>query len=272
MTTFTQGSDSLGTCSCPCTLAVHRSLSQWGFTIVVTMSLATESPLALKRRARRINRELAELHPDARCELNFTNPLELLVATVLSAQCTDARVNKVTPALFERFTDAEDYAEADIEEVERYIRSTGFYHNKAKNLVGLGQKIVEDFGGEVPSDIEDLVTLPGVGRKTAHVIRGHIFGLPGLPVDTHFGRLCRRLGLTNQESPLKVEKEIGALIEPAQWTAFSDRLVFHGRRVCFARSPHCWECGIARLCPSATVAASSTSSARKAAARKSGMK
>ena len=177
-----------------------------------------ETSLALKRRARRINRILAEAYPNAQAELNFTNALELIVATVLSAQCTDVRVNQVTPALFERYPTAADYAHADPEELETYIRSTGFFRAKAKNLIGLGAMLDEDFGGEVPPRLEDLVKLPGVGRKTANVVLGNAFGIPGLTVDTHFGRIVRRLGLTHDKDPVKVEHALEQLIEKREWT------------------------------------------------------
>lgn len=209
-----------------------------------------ETPLGMKRRARKINRVLGLGYPDAECELDFSNPLELTVATILSAQCTDARVNQVTPALFRRYPTAMEYATADQAELESYIHSTGFYRAKARNLIGMGQKLVADFGGEVPKKLEALVTLPGVGRKTAHVVRSSVFGLPGITVDTHFGRLVRRWGLTTQEDPVKVEREIAEIIERREWSNFSDRTVFHGRRVCHARQPACGACLIAHLCPS----------------------
>lgn len=212
-------------------------------------------PVALVRRARRTNRLLAEVHPDARCELDFRTPLELLVATVLSAQTTDVRVNQVTPALFARFPDAAAYADADVEEVEAIIRPTGFHRAKAKALVGIGTALCERFGGAVPDRQADLVSLPGVGRKTANVVLGDAFGVPGLTVDTHVGRLSRRLGWTAHEDPVKVEADLAALIERREWTLVSHRLIFHGRRVCHARRPACGDCAIARLCPSAGLAA-----------------
>ncbi|MBC3186570.1 endonuclease III [Corynebacterium sp. zg-331] len=205
--------------------------------------------LALVRRARRINRELARVYPDARCELVYSNPLELTVATVLSAQCTDERVNKVTPALFRRWRSADDYARADEAEVAEYIRSTGLYRSKARHLVGMGQALVARFGGEVPEGMEDLMSLPGVGRKTALVVRGNAFGKPGIAVDTHVGRVARRLGLSAQSSPLKVERDLMELIERAEWTMLSHRLIFHGRRVCQARRPLCGRCPVASDCP-----------------------
>lgn len=212
--------------------------------------MTATTPLALKRRARRINRMLAEGYPDAHCELDFSNPLELTVATVLSAQCTDVRVNQVTPALFATYPTAEAYATANELELQEIIRPTGFYKAKAAHLIGLGRMLVSDYGGEVPTALEDLVRLPGVGRKTAHVVRGNAFGIPGLTVDTHFGRLVRRLGLTSQEDPVKVEHDIAELIEKKEWTMFSHRIIFHGRRVCHSRKPACGACFLAKQCPS----------------------
>ncbi|AKE40414.1 Endonuclease III [Corynebacterium kutscheri] len=209
-----------------------------------------ETPLARKRRARKINRELARGYPTARAELNFTNPLELTVATILSAQCTDVRVNQVTPALFQRYPTAADYASANEAELQEIIRPTGFYKAKAQHLIGMGQKLLSDFGGEIPEALDDLISLPGVGRKTAHVVRGNAFGLPGLTVDTHFGRLMRRFELTEHTDPVKVERDISELIEKAQWTMFSHRVIFHGRRVCHSRKPACGACFISHLCPS----------------------
>jgi endonuclease III len=208
------------------------------------------SSTALVRRARKINRELAELYPDAHCELDFTTPLELLVATILSAQCTDKRVNMVTPILFAKYPTAADYAAADRDEVEQIIQSTGFFRAKTTSTIGLGQALCERFGGEVPPRLKDLVTLPGVGRKTANVVLGNAFGIPGITVDTHFGRLARRFGWTALDDPDKVEQEVGALFPKSDWTMLSQRLIWHGRRVCHARKPACGACGIARLCPS----------------------
>jgi len=213
-------------------------------------SFADESRVALVRRARRINRELALLYPDAHCELDFTNPLELLVATILSAQTTDVRVNIVTPTLFAKYRAAEDYAAADRIELETIIQSTGFYRAKANSLIGLGQALCERFGGEVPNKLKDLVTLPGVGRKTANVVLGNAFGVPGITVDTHFGRLARRFGWSAENDPVKVEHEVGALIPKSEWTILSHRMIWHGRRMCFARKPACGVCPIAKLCPS----------------------
>ena len=214
------------------------------------MIAEAESRTALVRRARRINRELAALYPDAHTELNFSSPLELLVATILSAQCTDKRVNMVTPALFARYRSAADYASADRAELEKMIESTGFFRAKANSLIGLGQALCDRFGGEVPGSLADLVTLPGVGRKTANVVLGNAFGVPGITVDTHFARLSRRFHWTSGTDPVKIEAEVGALFPPRDWTDLSQRMIWHGRRVCHARRPACGACGLARLCPS----------------------
>jgi endonuclease-3 len=211
---------------------------------------AEPSRTALVRRARRINRELGELYPDAHTELNFTTPLELLVATILSAQTTDKRVNMVTPVLFARYRSAADYAAADRDEVEKIIVTTGFFRAKTTSIIGLGQALCERFGGDVPRKLKDMVTLPGVGRKTANVVLGNAFGIPGITVDTHFGRLARRFGWTKADDPVKVEQEVGALFPKSEWTMLSHRLIWHGRRVCHARRPACGACGIAALCPS----------------------
>jgi endonuclease III len=208
------------------------------------------SHTALVRRARRIARELAVLYPDVYTELNFKTPLELLVATILSAQTTDKRVNMVTPTLFARYPTAADYAGADRDELEKIIQSTGFYHAKATSLMGLGQALCERFGGEVPGRLKDLVTLPGVGRKTANVVLGNAFGVPGITVDTHFGRLARRFGWTTATEPDRVEADVGSLFPRSEWTVLSHRLIWHGRRVCLARRPACGACALARLCPS----------------------
>jgi endonuclease-3 len=205
---------------------------------------------ALVRRSRRTARELAVAHPDAHCELDFTTPLELTVATILSAQCTDKRVNEVTPALFRRYRTHADYAAADRTEIEALIRPTGFFRNKATSLIGLGAALVEKHGGQVPGRLEDLVALPGIGRKTANVVLGDAFDVPGLTVDTHFGRLVRRFGWTDEHDPVKVEAAVAALLPRRDWTMFSHRVIFHGRRVCHARRPACGACSIARLCPS----------------------
>jgi endonuclease III len=208
------------------------------------------SRTALVRRARRINRELADIYPDAHCELDFTNPLELVVATILSAQCTDRRVNMVTPILFAKYRTAADYAAADRSEVEQIIQSTGFFRAKTTSLIGLGQALCERFGGEVPGRLADLVTLPGVGRKTANVVLGNAFAVPGITVDTHFARLSQRFGWTTQDDPVKIEHEVGGLVPKAEWTMLSHRLIWHGRRVCHARKPACGACGVGALCPS----------------------
>ena len=217
---------------------------------MTTARLRTETPLALTRRARRINRELAELYPDAHCELDFGTPLELAVATILSAQCTDRRVNEVTPKLFARYPTAADYAAAERAELEELIRSTGFFRNKTTSLIGLGQALVERHEGQVPARLEELVALPGIGRKTANVILGNAFGVPGITVDTHFGRLVRRWQWTDQTDPVKVEAVAAELIPRGEWTMLSHRVIFHGRRVCHSRRPACGACAIARLCPS----------------------
>lgn len=197
-----------------------------------------------------MNRQLAVAFPHVYCELDFTTPLELAVATILSAQCTDVRVNQVTPALFARFPDARAYAEADRTELEEYIRSTGFYRNKTNSLIGLGQALLERFDGEIPGKMKDLVTLPGIGRKTANVILGNAFDVPGITVDTHFGRLVNRWKWTEETDPVKVEHAVGALIERKEWTLLSHRVIFHGRRVCHARKPACGVCVLAKDCPS----------------------
>ncbi len=209
----------------------------------------TETAVAVTRRARRVNRILAETYPDAHCELDFSTPLELLVATILSAQCTDVRVNMTTPALFARFPTAADYAGADRAELETMIVSTGFFRAKTTALIGLGQALVERYDGEVPRRLRELVTLPGVGRKTANVVLGNAFGVPGITVDTHVGRLARRLGWTTETDPVTVEAELGALFPRCDWTMLSHRLIFHGRRRCHARRPACGACPVAALCP-----------------------
>jgi endonuclease III len=221
------------------------------------------SHTALVRRARRINRELAALYPDAHCELNFSSPLELLVATILSAQTTDKRVNMVTPVLFARYRSAADYAAAGREDMEKIIQSTGFYRAKTANLIALGQALCDRYGGEVPRRLKDLVTLPGVGRKTANVVLGNAFGVPGITVDTHFGRLATRFGWTTETDPVKIEFEVGALFPRSEWTMLSHRLIWHGRRICHARRPACGACPIARLCPSFGIGPVDEKEARK---------
>jgi endonuclease-3 len=202
-----------------------------------------------RTRARRIERELTRLYPEARCSLDFADPFQLLVATILSAQCTDARVNLVTPALFARYRTAKDFAEATPAELEEYIASTGFFRNKAKNIRACCQAIVEKHGGEVPGTLEELIVLAGVGRKTANVVLGNSFDVPGITVDTHVGRLSRRLGLTTHEDPVKVEFDLMELVPQSEWTRFSHRLIFHGRRVCHARKADCTGCAMKTFCP-----------------------
>ncbi len=216
----------------------------------MSAAVREESRLALVRRARRINRELALVYPDAHCELDFTSPFELLIATVLSAQTTDVRVNMVTPTLFAKYPGPADLAAADRADIEAIIQSTGFFRAKTQSIIGLSQAIVERFGGEVPSRMQDLVTLPGVGRKTANVVLGNAFGVPGITVDTHFGRLARRFGWTINTDADKVEADVAALIPKREWTILSHRLIWHGRRCCHARRPACGVCPLARLCPS----------------------
>ena len=218
--------------------------------MVDVVTVARESPLALKRRARRIHRILTERYPDAHIELDFTTALELLVATVLSAQTTDVRVNQVTPVLFARYRTAADYAAADRADLERIIQPTGFFRAKSDTLVKLGAKLVADFGGEVPRTMEQLVTVPGVGRKTANVVLGNAFGIPGITVDTHVGRLARRFGWTSSDDPVVVESDLAALFPRRDWTMLSHRMIFHGRRTCHARRPACGACPVAALCPS----------------------
>lgn len=201
-------------------------------------------------RAKEIARRLAELYPEAECELTHSNAYELLAATILSAQCTDVRVNMVTPALFAKYPTPQALAKADPGELETIIRSTGFYQSKAKNLIGMGRNVVERFDGEIPRDLEDLVTLPGVGRKTGNVLRSVVYDLPGLAVDTHVGRLSRRLGLTTEEDPVKVERVLNAFIPPEEWGRFGLRLILHGRRVCDAKKPKCDICELEDICPS----------------------
>jgi len=212
--------------------------------------IAAETPLSRTRRARRINAELARLHPDAHCELDFTTPLELLVATILSAQTTDKMVNSVTPTLFAKYCTAADYAGADVAEMEGLLKPTGFFRAKTKSLIGLGQALVERYGGAVPAKMADLVTLPGVGRKTANVVLGNAFGIPGITPDTHFQRVVRRWGWTQESDPVKIEHAVGALIPRKDWTILSHRVIFHGRRVCHARKPACGACALAAWCPS----------------------
>lgn len=201
-------------------------------------------------RAEEVFRILRENYPDARCALTFHNPFELLVATVLSAQTTDKGVNKVTPILFKRYPDAAALGAAALPEVEQIIRPTGFFHNKATAIVGIGQALVENFDGVVPQQIDQLTSLPGVGRKTAQVVRGHAFGIPGVTTDTHVLRVSKRLGFTSSTKPLKVEQDVSALFDESQWTRLSDTLIFHGRARCHAKKAACGACPVADLCPS----------------------
>jgi endonuclease-3 len=203
-----------------------------------------------KIRAKAIYRQLTKNYPNVRCELDYNSAFQLLVATVLSAQCTDKRVNQTTPALFKKYPNPKKMAKADLKDIQRLVKSTGFFRAKAKNIKALSNKIIEEFDGDVPSNLDDLITLPGVGRKTANVVLGHAFGIPGITVDTHFGRLSRRFGWSKQSDPVKVEFEVGELIHEKEWTNLSQRMIWHGRRVCHARKPACGACPLAKLCPS----------------------
>ncbi|MBT2225882.1 endonuclease III [Nonomuraea sp. NEAU-A123] len=227
------------------------------------MGMPTESRLALVRRARRMNRILAETYPDAHCELDFGTPLELLVATILSAQCTDKRVNMVTPTLFAKYPTVDDYAGADRAEMEEIIRSTGFFRAKTNSIIGMAQAVCEHHGGVVPGKLKDLVKLPGVGRKTANVVLGNAFGVPGLTVDTHFQRLVRRFGWTDETDPVKIEHVVAELIPKREWTIFSHRVIWHGRRICHSRTPACGVCPLAALCPSYGTGPTDTAKAQK---------
>jgi endonuclease-3 len=197
-----------------------------------------------------IYKVLSKTYPNADCELDFKSPYQLLVATVLSAQCTDKRVNEVTPELFKKFPTPKKLANAQLREIEKIIRPTGFFRTKAKHLKGIGQILDADYNGKVPGELEKLVRLPGVGRKTANVVLGHAFDIPGITVDTHFGRLARRFNWTKSLDPKVVEIEVGKLIPQKEWTKLSQRMIWHGRRVCFARKPACGACPLAKLCPS----------------------
>ena len=204
---------------------------------------------SVQTRVDQVRTALAQLYPDAHCALKHEGPLQLLVATILSAQCTDVRVNMVTPALFARFPNAEAFAKANIRQLEKMIQSTGFFRNKAKNIKECCKKIVNDYGGQVPGTLEELVQLPGIGRKTANVVLGDAFDVPGITVDTHVLRLSRRLGLTKHTNPEKVERDLMKVIPQPEWTIFSHRLIFHGRQVCFARKPNCESCLMNSFCP-----------------------
>jgi endonuclease-3 len=215
---------------------------------------AAKPPPELRRRARLINQRLTKAYPDARCSLDNRSPLELLIATILSAQCTDERVNLVTPELFRRFPTTEDYASAAIEDITALIRSTGFFNNKAKSIQGAARRIVDTYGGRVPDTMEELLTLPGVARKTANVVMGNAFGkASGVVVDTHVQRITRLLGLTTERDPQKIERDLMGLLPANEWVGWSHRLIQHGRRICIARRPRCAECVVATLCPSAEI-------------------
>ena len=215
------------------------------------MNSALSAASAPELRAPEVNRRLAQEYPDARCALDYDSPLQLLIATVLSAQCTDERVNSVTPELFARYPEAADYASAQRSDLERILRPLGFQRAKAGHLLGIGEKLVADFQGAVPRTVKELTSLPGVGRKTALVVLGNAFGIPGLTVDTHFGRLMQRLGLTGETTPVKIERDIAQLVPEEEWTMFSHRVIFHGRQVCHARTPECDACVLRDMCPAA---------------------
>ena len=215
------------------------------------MNSALSAASAPELRAPEVNRRLAQEYPDARCALDYDSPLQLLIATVLSAQCTDERVNSVTPELFARYSEAADYAAAQRSDLESILRPLGFQRAKAGHLLGIGEKLVADFQGEVPRTVKELTSLPGVGRKTALVVLGNAFGIPGLTVDTHFGRLMQRLGLTGVKTPVKIERDIAKLVPEEEWTMFSHRVIFHGRQVCHARTPECDACVLRDMCPAA---------------------
>ena len=215
------------------------------------MNSALSAASAPELRAPEVNRRLAQEYPNARCALDYDSPLQLLIATVLSAQCTDERVNSVTPELFARYPEAADYAAAQRSDLESILRPLGFQRAKAGHLLGIGEKLVADFQGEVPRTVKELTSLPGVGRKTALVVLGNAFGIPGLTVDTHFGRLMQRLGLTGEKTPVKIERDIAKLVPEEEWTMFSHRVIFHGRQVCHARTPECDACVLWDMCPAA---------------------
>jgi endonuclease-3 len=215
-----------------------------------------------RKEARAVYRILSKTYPEIRCELDFRNPLELIVATVLSAQCTDKRVNTITPALFKKYKTAKAYAGADIHQLEELVFQTGFYRAKARHIKGIGIKLVEEFNGLVPNTLEELITLPGVGRKTANVVLGHAFDIPGITVDTHFGRLSRRFGWTKEMDPVKVERIVGELIPQKEWTNLSQRMIWHGRRICHSRKPACGACPVAKICPSVGIGEMDVAKAR----------
>ncbi|AGZ46574.1 endonuclease III [Actinoplanes friuliensis DSM 7358] len=211
---------------------------------------AGETPIGRKRRARKMAKVLTETHPDAHCELDFKTPLQLAVATILSAQCTDRKVNEVTPTVFAKYVAAADYAAADRSEMEAILRPTGFFRAKTDSLIKLGQALLDRHQGELPGRLDQLVALPGIGRKTANVILGNAFDVPGITVDTHFRRLVNRFGWVKEEDPVKIEFLVADLIEKRDWTMLSHRIIFHGRRVCHARKPACGACTLATMCPS----------------------
>lgn len=215
------------------------------------MNSALSAASAPELRAPEVNRRLAQEYPDARCALDYDSPLQLLIAAVLSAQCTDERVNSVTPELFARYPEAADYAAAQRSDLESILRPLGFQRAKAGHLLGIGEKLVADFQGQVPRTVRELTSLPGVGRKTALVVLGNAFGIPGLTVDTHFSRLMQRLGLTGEKTPVKIERDIAQLVPEEEWTMFSHRVIFHGRQVCHARTPECEACVLRDMCPAA---------------------
>ena len=233
----------------------------------------SQTPAAQEQRALEVLRRLTTLYPDATCSLNYATPVQLLVATILSAQCTDARVNQVTPALFAKFPDAATIAAADLDELEELVRSTGFFRNKARNIQGSCQKIVTEFAGKVPATMDQLLTLPGVARKTANVVLAHAYGInAGVTVDTHVKRLSNRLGFTQHSEPLKIEQDLMKLLPQVDWENWSIRLIYHGRAVCDARKPACDRCTLADLCPTpdtnSKIAASSTQTAKRMRSRK----
>ncbi|MBI4395101.1 MAG: endonuclease III [Candidatus Omnitrophica bacterium] len=212
--------------------------------------MIAESLESKKKRTLEIIKRLKKTFPEAAIELHFKNPIQLVVATILSAQCTDKRVNMVTPALFKKYKTAKDYARANVRSFEKAIHSTGFYRAKARNIIGCMKEIMKRFGGKVPNRMEDLVSLPGIGRKTANVILGNIFDVPGLVVDTHMKRIANRLALTRHQDPQKIEFELNEIVPQKDWSLFSHLIIWHGRRICFARKPNCPECPINTLCPS----------------------
>lgn len=203
---------------------------------------------ALKKKAKRISKKLYETYPEATCSLDYQNPLQLLISTILAAQCTDERVNIVTRDLFQKYRSVEDFANANIEELEQDIKSTGFYRNKAKNIIACCNKLIKEHGGKVPDNMEALTALPGVGRKTANVVLSNIYGIPGVIVDTHCKRLANRIGLTEEEDPIKIEQDLMEILPKKDWAKFSNNLVFHGRAICDARKPKCEICPIAKDC------------------------